>query len=56
VAIDRSSIATKSFVVVIDGSTYSNHIDKCGNREVICSNQISIVAIDDLLIATTEIV
>jgi hypothetical protein len=53
VAIERPPLATKIFVVVIEGSTNSNHIDKCGNREAICSNQISIVAIDGLLIATT---
>jgi hypothetical protein len=54
--LSRPPIATKTFVMAIKSSTYSNHIDKCGNREAIYSNQISIVAIEGLLIATTKIV
>jgi hypothetical protein len=56
VAIERPLLATKIFIVAIEGFTYSNHIDKCGNREAIYSNQISIVAIEGLPIVTTEIV
>jgi hypothetical protein len=56
VAIERPLLATKIFVMAIEGFTYSNYIDKCGNREAICSNQISVVAIEGLPIATTEIV
>jgi hypothetical protein len=55
VAIERPLLATKIFVMAIEGFTYSNHIDKCGNREAICSNQISVMAIEGLPIAITEI-